>query len=139
MRRSFEDDGRAQELSGFPRAQELSGFPDAQELSGLQGALQQLKTSSDKLVVSKLALDRVNKTPAGLQQHSVLSATAIDGSQESMQADGHASALPAAPVSSAEHQQAASVAAHVAILVQAVVAAAAPMYIKIEACSLVGS
>jgi len=36
-----------------------------EELSGLQGAMQQLKTSSDKLVVSKMALEQVHKTPAG--------------------------------------------------------------------------
>lgn len=37
--------------------------PVQQEIQGLQGAVQQLKVSSDKLVISKMSLDQLQKTP----------------------------------------------------------------------------
>ena len=39
--------------------------PPTQEVDGLKGAVQQLKTSSDKLVISKMSLDQLEKTEDG--------------------------------------------------------------------------
>ena len=39
--------------------------PPTLEVDGLKGAVQQLKTSSDKLVISKMSLDQLEKTEDG--------------------------------------------------------------------------